>query len=267
MAVDNSIILLKLEKSEAYFAEEIDKIYQSELLGIDLDCKKEAFLDCIFSLITSLRFRIDRSIYDDTTIDLYNKLERELPFDLYDILLDPNYTSIVVIIVSGDSNFKTFLSLLDTPDTYSGQANKFVSVKSDESGLEFLTTDFTNVIHKTGFSSETKIGDLVLSNSGGDSLLTYNFTGITSNAANPGGSTHYSIKFNSQGIQINATDILFNNTGDGGGIYGRFGNGSNGPFSEFTHLRVTDTPVDNLDVVRLQDLMNVIPTLNNGYTF
>lgn len=33
----------------------------------------------------------------------------------------------------------TFLSLTDTPDTYTGQAAKIASVKADESGLEFVT--------------------------------------------------------------------------------------------------------------------------------
>lgn len=34
----------------------------------------------------------------------------------------------------------TFLGLTDTPSSYSGQANKAVTVKPDESGLEFVTT-------------------------------------------------------------------------------------------------------------------------------
>lgn len=34
----------------------------------------------------------------------------------------------------------TFLNLTDTPSSYSGQANKAVTVKPDESGLEFVTT-------------------------------------------------------------------------------------------------------------------------------
>ncbi len=32
----------------------------------------------------------------------------------------------------------TFLALTDTPDSYSGEANKLVAVKADESGLEFI---------------------------------------------------------------------------------------------------------------------------------
>lgn len=38
-----------------------------------------------------------------------------------------------------DSPDGNFTSLSDTPDSYSGQGNKIVSVKADESGLEFIT--------------------------------------------------------------------------------------------------------------------------------
>jgi hypothetical protein len=49
-------------------------------------------------------------------------------------------------VVPGDSttaiaNFShSFLELTDTPDTYAGQAGKLISVKGDESGLEFTLT-------------------------------------------------------------------------------------------------------------------------------
>lgn len=37
----------------------------------------------------------------------------------------------------GGGGVESFLELTDTPDSYTGQADKFVTVKSDESGLEF----------------------------------------------------------------------------------------------------------------------------------
>ena len=39
---------------------------------------------------------------------------------------------------SGASDIDTFLELTDTPSNYTGQANKQVTVKSDETGLEFI---------------------------------------------------------------------------------------------------------------------------------
>lgn len=39
------------------------------------------------------------------------------------------------------SQVESFLDLTDTPDSYTGEANKFVKVKSDETGLEFITIE------------------------------------------------------------------------------------------------------------------------------
>src|SRR5882757_9781522 len=136
MAVSNQDILLKLEVSEAYFADQIDKLYQSEKLGIINDCECNN-IDDIFYTISALRFRVDRSLYDDTSIALYNRLERDIPIDLYTSINDPDYINPGGTVVSGDSLFSTFLSLFDTPNSYAGQANKIVTVASNQSGLIF----------------------------------------------------------------------------------------------------------------------------------
>lgn len=50
----------------------------------------------------------------------------------------------------------TFLSLSDTPANYTGQANKAVTVKADESGLEFTTAGIGGgVADKAGFAKVT----------------------------------------------------------------------------------------------------------------
>ena len=44
---------------------------------------------------------------------------------------------------SGASDVDTFVELTDTPENYTGQADKLVSVKTDESGLEFIDVPAT----------------------------------------------------------------------------------------------------------------------------
>lgn len=43
------------------------------------------------------------------------------------------------------STVASFLDLTDTPDSYTGQGNKLVSVKNDESGLEFITASTNSI--------------------------------------------------------------------------------------------------------------------------
>jgi major tropism determinant Mtd-like protein len=51
---------------------------------------------------------------------------------------------------SSNADIDTFLGLADTPDDYTGDASKFVKVKSDETGLEFVTG--------TGGGGSTSVG-------------------------------------------------------------------------------------------------------------
>lgn len=120
--------------------------------------------------------------------------------------------------------------------------------------LAFLSdlASLDNVVHLTGHSSETKLGDLVFS--GSSTHIMINGNGINTDYTNGGSGDTYSLLFSPTGINISATDVVFTNTGDGGGIYGRFGNGSNGPLTEFTHMMITNAPTNSKDVVRLQDL-------------
>jgi hypothetical protein len=64
----------------------------------------------------------------------------------------------------------------------------------------------------------------------------------------------YSMGFRGGGVELRGNQITFMNTGDGPPVYGWFGNGNNGPKTEFGHLRITNAPTSPTDVVRLQDL-------------
>lgn len=46
----------------------------------------------------------------------------------------------ITIELTGTSNPDSFLNLTDTPNTYVGQGEKFVSVKDTEDGLEFINS-------------------------------------------------------------------------------------------------------------------------------
>lgn len=48
-------------------------------------------------------------------------------------IIDPIYLG------SGGGGATTFIDLTDVPSSYTGKANKIVSVKADETGLEFIT--------------------------------------------------------------------------------------------------------------------------------
>lgn len=69
-----------------------------------------------------------------------NNPEKVLLAGLFILIIYGLTTSIGAssIIVNGDSNL-SFLDLNDTPNSYSGQANKFVAVNAGETGLSFTT--------------------------------------------------------------------------------------------------------------------------------
>lgn len=54
-----------------------------------------------------------------------------------------------VTIKSGDGGATSYLGLTDTDNTYAGQASKYVSVKGDETGLEFTTVTTTTNLNYT----------------------------------------------------------------------------------------------------------------------
>lgn len=71
------------------------------------------------------------------------------------------------------ADFFTFLALEDTPDSYSGQANKIVAVKNDESGLEFISSAGApvNASYVTLGTNATLTNERVLSAGSGISLI------------------------------------------------------------------------------------------------
>jgi hypothetical protein len=65
--------------------------------------------------------------------------------------------------VDDNAGAKTFISLTDTPDSYTGAASKVVRVKSDESALEFVDPGAPGAHHATheaGGSDAIKLDDL-----------------------------------------------------------------------------------------------------------
>ena len=58
-------------------------------------------------------------------------------YELKTMTADIDFPTQVPIALVGGGGSTTFLGLTDTPSTYSGNASKLLSVKSDESGLEF----------------------------------------------------------------------------------------------------------------------------------
>lgn len=150
----------------------------------------------LYHLITSLQYRVDRNLLDSTTTQLYLELQRRLGIYKDKYTIDSNYyPPLGTIIISGDSRFSTFLSLLDTPDSYAGQQNKVVTVKSDQTGLQFLDSsvigliyNFSNGLTASGTNNTTvKLGGPLNQNTLIDTrtnlLQIGNITGV-------GGTTH-----------------------------------------------------------------------------
>lgn len=90
---------------------------------------------------------------------------------------------------------KTFLSLIDTPSTYSGQSNRILNVKNTTDGLEFGEWTFNTSGHFVPISantyslgiSGTEIKQLFLNNTGGISIQ---YPSSTTN----GSATNYTFK-------------------------------------------------------------------------
>lgn len=106
--------------------------------------------------ISDMQFAI-RNLGTDVGVDhldLHLANIEEVPYELsYDLLEDP-----------------TFLILTDTPDSYVGQANKAVLVKSDESGLEFIS------LGSAGPIALTDLTDVTITSVANNNVLQFNGT-------------------------------------------------------------------------------------------
>jgi hypothetical protein len=92
MSATNSTIIAKLESAELYFANLIGQSISAAELGID--SPNEEKIDHIYHLINALRYRVNNSIFDNTTQCLYNKLLKEMPFNTCETYIDPYYITI-----------------------------------------------------------------------------------------------------------------------------------------------------------------------------
>lgn len=70
--------------------------------------------------------------YDTNTIRIYNEGYSDISIGDVKIVVDSGSTG-----GTGGPIIDTFVALSDTPSVYSGQADKYVKVKNDETGLEF----------------------------------------------------------------------------------------------------------------------------------
>lgn len=185
----------------------------------DYESKSKFNTDELFNITESLQYRVDRSLIDEVSIDLYKRLQRFVGSNNVDVSFSATYDPPSGTIIVPNSSFSTFLSLLDTPNSYTGQSNKVVSVKTDETGLEFtfpstgVISDATNGLHIDG--TLAKLGGSLIENttiSLNSNTLKFNSKWIE--YVNDFSSTSSS---NSRAIpdvgwvtsQINANDIFF----------------------------------------------------------
>src|SRR6185295_5298781 len=80
------------------------------------------------------------------------------------IVTTPSVAKVNILVSGGfssdGSDITAFTQLSDVPSSYSGQASKLVSVKSDASGLQFITNNFIS-------NPLTTLGDLIIGGSSG----------------------------------------------------------------------------------------------------
>lgn len=137
MAVNETDVVLKYTLAKRYLAEIIKDEFDLMVTG-GKPCHSRAYIDCLYLKLVSLSNQLTLNIFDDLTEEMYNQIIEVIP---------PDYSSNVGTdpdVVTPGSNYPifradlTFLQLLDTPESYMGQAYKKVVVKPDETGLWFI---------------------------------------------------------------------------------------------------------------------------------
>lgn len=142
MALSLDTISLTLQSGQHLFATKLNQEFINSQYDSNIDSKgyNTVISNDLYFLISALQKRVDRQLIDQTTICLYLELQRRLGtyIDIYTIDLE-YYPPRGIILVPGlGGGYSTFLSLLDTPNSYVGQAHKVVVVDNAEDGVTFL---------------------------------------------------------------------------------------------------------------------------------
>lgn len=90
--IPNAVIVAKLESSELYFANLVNNNLVAAKLGLVSGNNNR--ISNIYYLISTLRKRINISLFNDITVSLYKDLQREIPFDIVLSTIDPFYVDI-----------------------------------------------------------------------------------------------------------------------------------------------------------------------------
>lgn len=160
----SSIIL----KGEHLLADKVYEEFTNAEYSSDSDKKgqRNHFTNDLYHLVSALQYRENHNIINDDTVNLYLELERRLGSYVDPYSIDPNYSPPAGVIILPGDQYRTFLSLLDTPDSYNAVANFLVGVDSAQDGLIFIdpatiggVTSLTNGLHETG--SIGKLGGLL----------------------------------------------------------------------------------------------------------
>lgn len=143
MAISNSVIINKLEDSELYFANLIHDNLQKFEIGLITNPDQKR-IDTIYHLINSLRIRVDKTLFDDITILLYNKLQEEIPFTLLESGTNPYYTIIDYLqpIINGGINFNNLSAI--SPIIYNN-TNGVFSFDLDSIKTNFIDNQYDHL--------------------------------------------------------------------------------------------------------------------------
>lgn len=223
LSLDNvsSIIL----KGEHLFANKLNQEFIDSEYNSNIDSKGFNFTlsSDLYYLISALQIRLDKSTLDSITTCLYLELERRLGAFIDPYSIDPNYSPPPGVIILPGDQYRTFLSLLDTPDSYTAVANYIVAVDSTQDGLIFINpstiggvTSLINGLHETG--SVGKLGGVLTEST------TIDITNFPIILANTDGSLHMSLTPGDSpnwGVQTNdgiTQGSFASNPDSGGGV-------------------------------------------------
>lgn len=98
--------------------------------------------------------------YDADTIRVFNESSSDIAIGDAKIVVDVGAT---VSSGTGGTASTTFMTLSDTPDLYTNNANRYIRVKSDESGLEYVT-DLNLEIKQSFGSSALSVKEFTIIN-------------------------------------------------------------------------------------------------------